>query len=187
MSTRCIPVPPQVSEIHVRVAREDEFTEVGALTLAGYDADGYLMTADGTYNQHYADWLADAAPRGRDSVLLVAASDTLLGTVTWCPPGSSAREMATTDRQGEFRTLSVAPDARRRGIARALVANCLDRASAAGLTEVLICSLSVMKPAHQLYGSLGFERRSELDWSPVDGLVLWAFSLDMSRHAAVVN
>ncbi len=33
---------------------------------------------------------------GRNSVLLVAAEgDELLGTATWCPPGSPDRELAT--------------------------------------------------------------------------------------------
>lgn len=172
-----------MSEITVRVAREHEYAAVGTLTVAGYDADGYLVKPDGTYDDRYASWLADAAARGRDSVLLVAVDgEDLLGTVTWCPPGSPARDVATLDRQGEFRTLSVAPGARRRGVGRALVVDCLDRARAAGLTEVLLSSLTEMKPAHGLYESFGFVRRPELDWSPVEGVQLWAFSLDMDAH-----
>ncbi|MEJ7635199.1 GNAT family N-acetyltransferase [Aeromicrobium sp.] len=149
----------------VRVALEDEYVAVGTLTVAGYDADG---------------WLADAAPRGRDSVLLVATEgDELLGTVTWCPPGAPTRELAVEDHQGEFRTLSVAPGARRRGVGRALVSSCLDRARALLLTEVLLCSLNDMTPAHRLYESFGFVRRPELDWSPFPGVSLWAFSLEL--------
>lgn len=169
-----------MSEFVVRLAREDEYDTVGALTVAGYDAEGYLVTPDGLYDHGYADWLADAAPRGRDSVLLVAADgDELLGTVTWCPPGSPARELATQDHQGEFRTLSVAPSTRRSGVGRALVADCLNRARATGLTQVLLCSLTEMTPAHRLYESFGFTRLPELDWFPKDDVHLWAFSLDL--------
>jgi ribosomal protein S18 acetylase RimI-like enzyme len=183
MSTRCTPATRPGSDIEVRIAREDEYAAVGALTVAGYDADGYLVTSDGRYDDDYAGWLADTAPRGRQSILLVAVEGhELLGTVTWCQPGSPDRQLAIADNQGEFRTLSVAPKGRRRGVGRALVVDCIDRARATGLTEVMLCSLSVMKPAHTLYESLGFVRRPELDWSPLPDVRLWAFSLDLVRN-----
>jgi ribosomal protein S18 acetylase RimI-like enzyme len=183
MSTLPTHAPRQGSDIEVRIAREDEYAAVGALTVAGYEADDYLLRSDGSYDDHYAAWLADAAPRGRNSVLLVAVEgDELLGTVTWCPPGSPDRQLALADNQGEFRTLSVAPAGRRRGVGRALVVECLDRARAARLTEVMLCSVSVMKPAHTLYESFGFVRRPELDWFPQPDVHLWAYSLDLVQN-----
>lgn len=173
---------PTVSELVVRLAREQEYGAIGDLTVAGYDAEGYLVKPDGSYDQRYADWLHDASARGRDGDLLVAVEgDTLLGTATWCPPGSPYRELATRDDQGEFRTLSVAPEARGRGVGRALVADCLRRGRELGLTEMLLCSLTAMGPAHRLYESFGFARRPELDWSPAEGVHLWAFSLALPR------
>lgn len=177
---RRIPVPPPGSEPVVRVAREDEYEAIGALTVAGYDADGHLTLADGTYDHGYADWLADAAARGRGDTLLVAAvGDDLLGTATWCPFGSASAQLALAPHQGEFRTLAVAPTGRGRGVGRALVEDCLRRARAAGLTEVLLCSLDEMHPAHRLYVALGFERRPDLDWSPEPGVHLWGFSITL--------
>jgi GNAT superfamily N-acetyltransferase len=175
---RPIPVPRPASDLVVRVAREDEYEAVGTLTVAGYEADGHLTRADGTYDRGYATWLADAAARGRDDVLLVAVDGgQLAGTVTWCPYGSASAQIAESPHQGEFRTLAVAPASRGRGVARALVEECLRRARESGLTEVLLCSLDVMLPAHRLYGSLGFVRRPELDWSPDPAVRLWTFSL----------
>lgn len=171
-------MPPPASDLVVRVARDDEHEAIGALTVAGYDADGYLVRPDGSYDHGYAGWLADAATRGRGDVLLVAAlGDDLVGTVTWCPFGSASAQLALAPHQGEFRTLSVDPAGRGRGVGRALVQACLDRAQAAGLTEVLLCSLVEMRPAHRLYAALGFVRRPELDWSPEPGVELLAFSL----------
>ncbi|MET0928833.1 MAG: GNAT family N-acetyltransferase [Aeromicrobium sp.] len=173
-------MPPPASELVVRLAREDEYEAIGALTVAGYDADGYLLYPDGSYDHTYAAWLADAAARGRDDVLIVATlGDELVGTVTWCPFGSASAQLAHAPHQGEFRTLSIVPTARGRGIGRALVTECLDRARAQGLTEVLLCSLVEMAPAHRLYAALGFVRRPELDWSPETGVDLRAFSLDI--------
>ncbi|AXT85596.1 GNAT family N-acetyltransferase [Aeromicrobium sp. A1-2] len=162
----------------VRPARADEHVAVGELTVAGYDADGYLTLPDGTFDHEYGGWLVDAAPRGQADGLLVAVEeDELLGTVTWCPYGSPFAQLATEPNQGELRTLSVAPHARRLGVGRALVAACLDRARAEDLTEVVLCSLREMLPAHRLYESFGFTRRPELDLEPLPGVDLWAFSL----------
>lgn len=179
-STRCTRETPTVSDVVVRVAREDEYDAVGALTVAGYDADDYLTFPDGTYDHDYARFLAETAQRGRDSVLLVAVDgDQLLGTVTWCPAGSPAREVSTSDTQGEFRTLSVAQEVRGRGVGRALVSECIERARASGMNEVMLSTLPEMAPAHRLYESFGFKRRPDLDWHPGPGLILWVFSLGL--------
>lgn len=169
----------------VRPARPQELDAVGALTVAGYDAGGHLTLPDGTHDHDYATWLGDATARALAGGLLVAvAGDELLGTTTWCPPGSPHRDLATRANQGEFRTLSVSPAARRRGVGRALVEECLRLARADGLTEVLLCSLPEMVPAHRLYRSMGFLRRRDLDWSPVPGVSLWGFSIDLDPIAS---
>ncbi|MGA8852225.1 MAG: GNAT family N-acetyltransferase [Aeromicrobium sp.] len=180
-------MPPPVSDaISIRPARPDEYQAVGELTVAAYDADGHLIRSDGEPDTYYAGWLRDAAPRGAGGGLLVAADHSgLLGTVTWCPPGSPFREVATDERQGEFRTLSVAPGARGRGIGQALVAACIDRARDLGLTEVVLCSLPEMVPAHRLYASFGFARRPDLDWSPFDGVTLWGFWMPLQRAGSL--
>jgi ribosomal protein S18 acetylase RimI-like enzyme len=150
------------------------------LTVAGYDADGYLTYPDGSYDDGYAGWLADAASRGRADVLAVATIDEqIVGTVTWCPYGSPSAQLALAPHQGEFRTLSVDPGTRGRGVGRALVEWCLERARTSGLTEVVLCSLDEMAPAHRLYLSMGFRRRPELDWSPEPAVRLLAFSLSL--------
>ncbi|WP_456696501.1 GNAT family N-acetyltransferase [Aeromicrobium sp. P5_D10] len=168
------------SGIQIRSAQDAEFLAVGELTVAGYDANGYLVRPDGAYDEEYATWLADVRGRAAGSTVLVAAEHgALLGTVTWCPHGSPSAQMAHAPHQGELRTLSVAPLARRRGIARLLVSACLDQARDSGLSEVLLCSLPEMTAAHGLYVSEGFARRPDLDWSPVPGVALWGFSREI--------
>lgn len=166
----------------IRPARPEEYAAVGRLTADGYSADGLLTRPDGTADD-YGDRLADAASRAAGGGLLVATDPdgTLLGTVTWCPPGSAMRELSTRDDQGEFRMLSVAAAARRRGVARALVIECLERARVQQLREVLLCSMDLMTKAHALYTSLGFRRAPELDWKPVPSVQLWAFRLTLDE------
>jgi GNAT superfamily N-acetyltransferase len=156
--------------IELRPAREDEYAAVGELTVDGYVHDGFLGRDD-----DYAEHLADAAQRATQAELIVAVSDDeLLGTVTFCPPGSPLRELSR-DGEAEFRMLAVSPTARGRGVGRALVEKCFDRARELGLQEMVICSMTRMSAAHRLYAAMSFERDPSLDWDPVPGVRLLAF------------
>ncbi|MGH3424419.1 MAG: GNAT family N-acetyltransferase [Nocardioidaceae bacterium] len=163
--------------MEIRYAHPDETTAVGALTEAGYRADGFL-DGKGGVEDDYGDTLRNAADRAQNAELLVMADGpSLLGTVTWCPVGSPYRELATRDDQGEFRMLAVAPTARRRGVGRLLVQWCIERANADSLREIVMCSMTEMTSAHALYSGLGFGRAPELDWRPVPHVLLLGFRL----------
>jgi GNAT superfamily N-acetyltransferase len=164
----------------VRVAEPAEYADAGRITADGYRADDLLRRTDGLIDFDYQAQLTDASRRAREAELLVAVDDgQVLGTVTWCPPSSPWRELATRPDQAEFRMLSVAAAGRRRGVARALVNACLDRARAQGMHEVLISSLPQMTAAHALYREFGFERAPELDHSPKPDVHLWALRLNL--------
>lgn len=158
----------------IRLARPEEYDEIGEITLAAYDADGFVPAGS-----DYAQTLRDATSRAEKAELWVAADQAgrLLGTVTFCGPGSPYREVAADD-QGEFRMLAVSPVARGAGIGTALTRHCLDRSRELGYRGVAMCSASYMLAAHRMYARLGFVRRPELDWSPVPSVVLLGFALD---------
>ena len=162
----------------VRVAEPSEYAAAGRITADGYHADDLLRRTDGLIDFGYEAELKDASRRAREAELLVAVDDgKVLGTVTWCPPSSPWRELSTRPDQAEFRMLSVAAAGRRRGVGRALVNACLDRARAHGMREVLISSLPQMTAAHALYREFGFVRAPELDHSPKPDVHLWALRL----------
>jgi ribosomal protein S18 acetylase RimI-like enzyme len=79
--------------------------------------------------------------------------------------------------------LSVATDERGHGVGRALVQACLERARAAGMTEVLLASLPSMSSAQRLYRRFGFERAPELDFEPTPQVWLWGFRLSLTVPA----
>ncbi|MGA9748659.1 MAG: GNAT family N-acetyltransferase [Nocardioides sp.] len=163
--------------ITVRPARAEELGEVGELTVAAYDADGYLVPDD-----PYVPRLRDAAARAREAEVYVATladlPGRLAGTVTFCPEGTPWGEIAGPG-EGEFRMLGVAPEARRRGVAEALVGACLERSRELGYTAVVLSSLPEQQAAHRVYGRFGFRRTPDLDWSPLPGVGLIAFRLDL--------
>jgi ribosomal protein S18 acetylase RimI-like enzyme len=163
----------QVS-VEIRLARPSEYAEIGEITVAAYHFDGHLEG-----DTDYADELRDAAGRAAEAELWVAVDDgDLLGTVTYCPPGSPYRELSDDD-EGEFRMLAVNPAHRRRGAARALVEHCIQRSRDAGHRRVVMCSLPTMTAAHRLYEDLGFVRAPELDMRPVPHILLIGFTLDL--------
>jgi ribosomal protein S18 acetylase RimI-like enzyme len=173
------PAPEAI--VLVRRAEPAELTAVGELAVTAYRADGLISRADRP-EDHYAPILRDAATRDVEAEVWVAVDGAaqVLGTVTWCPPGSSWREVAKSSDEGEFRMLAVAPVSRRRGVARALVEACLARARADGMHAVVLSSLPEMTAAHRLYRELGFVRTPELDHRPIPAVHLWTFRLDLA-------
>jgi ribosomal protein S18 acetylase RimI-like enzyme len=161
----------------IRRARPDELEEVGRTTVAAYAA--YL---DETPESDYVTHLRDAARRDREAELWVAVDGdgTLLGSVTSCPEDSPWRELSQPG-EGEFRMLAVDPAAQGRGVGKALVTHVVDRFRAQGSRAVVICSMTSMEAAHRVYLRLGFTRDPALDWSPVPGVDLVAFRLDLEE------
>ncbi|HEX6487006.1 MAG TPA: GNAT family N-acetyltransferase [Nocardioidaceae bacterium] len=161
----------------IRPAHHEELPAVGALTLDAYAADGFVR-ADGPY----AEELRDAAGRAREAELYVAVDEEgrLLGTVTYCPVGSEYQEVASGPAEGEFRMLAVARDARRRGVAEALVRMCVERSEELGYDAVVLSSMRNQEQAQRLYTRLGFRRTPERDWRPRPEIELLAFRLDLN-------
>jgi ribosomal protein S18 acetylase RimI-like enzyme len=156
----------------IRLALPSEYDAVGELTVEAYSADGFVRG-------EYAMTLRAAADRAAKAELWVAmAGEDLLGTVTYCPVGSVYREIGRDD-EGEFRMLAVSSKARGLGIGTALVDCCIDRARAAGHERMVMSSATYMTTAHRIYERLGFTRLPSRDWSPIPGIDLWAFALDL--------
>jgi ribosomal protein S18 acetylase RimI-like enzyme len=158
----------------IRLARTTEYDEVGELTAEAYAVDGFIPAGS-----DYGLTLRNAADRAAKAELWVAADGTdLLGTVTFCVPGSVYGEIAQAG-EGEFRMLGVSDKARGRGIGTALSVHCVDRSRELGFHRVVLSSARAMTTAHRLYERLGFTRLPDRDWSPRPGVDLYAFSLDL--------
>lgn len=145
---------------------------MGELTVEAYSRDGFVKG-------EYAMTLRAAADRAAKAELWVAAdSSGLLGTVTYCPVGSVYREIGRDD-EGEFRMLGVAGRARGLGIGTALTERCIARTRELGQQRIVMSSADYMTSAHRIYERLGFVRLPERDWSPIPGVELYAFALDL--------
>jgi ribosomal protein S18 acetylase RimI-like enzyme len=154
-------------------ARPEDYARIAELTVGVY-VDGGLAS-DG-----YTPELADVAGRADRAELLVVrdAEGRIVGSVALVLEGDFG-EVTTSDDEAAFRMLVVDPSARGQGIGELLVNTCLDRARAAGKRRMVLSTGPRMTAAHRLYERLGFTRLPERDWSPVPGIDLRVYSLDL--------
>ena len=161
--------------MRLRRARSDDLAAIGEVTVSAYeeyaenDVDDYVL------------FLRDAARRDREAELWVATpddSEEILGTVSICPEGSAWREVAEPG-EGEFRVLAVKPEARGRGVGAALLGLVVDRFRGEGAPRIVMSTQPGMAAAQHLYQRAGFVRDPERDWSPVPGVDLITYCLDL--------
>jgi ribosomal protein S18 acetylase RimI-like enzyme len=60
---------------------------------------------------------------------------------------------------------------------------CLDRARELGLTRVVMSTQAGMVHAHRIYERLGFIRTPERDWSPVPGIDLMTYAVELTTES----
>jgi GNAT superfamily N-acetyltransferase len=157
--------------IEVRPATPDEFEEAGRVT-----ADAYREFADSDSWDRYLGKIADVGSRAQLAPVLVALEDAMvLGTLTLeldrriddddppLPPG-----------EAHIRMLGVAPAARGRGVARALIDAAFDLARDAGRTRISLHTTQRMRAAQAMYEALGFERLPDRVFP--DGFVLLSYA-----------
>jgi ribosomal protein S18 acetylase RimI-like enzyme len=150
----------------VRGVRPQEHGEAGRVTADSYrefippdeereDWLGYLTT------------LADVAGRVDRTHVLVAAEEgtgRILGCVTIEEDGVIGDDdEALEPGASHIRMLGVDPAARGRGVGRALMQACIERARARGKRFVTLRTTRLMTAAQALYASMGFEPDPEHD------------------------
>jgi ribosomal protein S18 acetylase RimI-like enzyme len=165
--------------ISVRPATVDDYAAVGDICVDAYRDDGQLDGPGSGYEQS----LRDVVTRAADAEVMVAvdsATGDLVGSVTFAMPDSSYAELSR-DGEAEFRMLAVSPKAQGRGVGKALVHACVERAKALNLSALVICFRDSNDRALRMYQGLGFQRVPDLDWSPMPDVHLLGLRLDLSR------
>ncbi|HEY6481270.1 MAG TPA: GNAT family N-acetyltransferase [Streptosporangiaceae bacterium] len=183
----------------IREARPGELAAVGDLRVAAYEAGGFL-------NPGYAPQLRALGTQGDGTVLVaIAADDPPAGAATATGPagavtgasadgGDGAGKIAGTimlvtwpragelvggPDEAEIRALAVAPGVQQGGVGTGLLRTALNWAELAGARRVVLSTLPAMRAAHRLYERNGFRRLPDRDWSPVPGVQLLAYVLEL--------
>lgn len=161
----------------IRTARDDERPAITALTLRAYREYATIMDPLAWGGLDVA--VRTALDSDERAERIVAESDgQIVGSVFLYPPASRAYDFADAGAEGpELRLLAVAPEWRGRGIARALVVECIRRARAMGAGELGLHTSRSMVAAIELYRHMGFVRAPERDFRPPGAEVVEGYRL----------
>lgn len=160
----------------IRRAEPLDLETVGRLTLRAYVDGGHLHPASA-----YGSTLVNARARSEAAELWVAvgsADGTVLGTVTLAAPGSSFNEVSEPG-EAEVRMLAVSPESQGGGVGEALMRQCVVRARELGLRALALSTQPGMHAAHRIYERMGFVRTPDRDWSPLPGVDLITYRLEL--------
>ncbi|MGJ5641132.1 GNAT family N-acetyltransferase [Formosa sp. S-31] len=158
--------PPQ---IYLRNALKQEYLAVGQLLVQVYSQlEGFPKPDEQPEYYKLLLHVGDLT-QNPDTALIVAVNENndILGAVVYFGQmayyGSGGT--ATQEKQSAgFRLLAVHPEARGLGIGKALTLECLKRARASHLKQLIIHTTMAMKPAWNMYENLGFKRSENLDF-----------------------
>lgn len=161
-----------MSQLEIREARPDEFEEAGRATIAAY---AEFFAPDGADEDlEYLRAVGDVRGRAARTTILVAIDEgRIVGCVTLELDGRTDDEGPLPPEHAHIRMLGVVPDARGRGIGRALMESCERRAREAGKTVMTLHTTHLMETAQEMYRSMGYERTD--DWVLPDGFVLLGY------------
>lgn len=121
--------------------------------------------------------LSNADENNGVEILVAESEGEIIGSVALFPAKLDAYNgVAAVVDYPEIRMLTVLPKARNRGVASALIMECIARSKKKKAAFVGLHTGEFMKKAIDLYEKIGFERVPELDFIPAaDGIVVKAY------------
>ncbi|HEY8341112.1 MAG TPA: GNAT family N-acetyltransferase [Egibacteraceae bacterium] len=159
--------------LQIRDARDDELDIVASLSVDAYAEYAARMSPDAWSS--FAQDIANVRGRLPDADLLVAELDgKLVGAVTMFTDWRGAQ----ADSVG-VRLLAVIPEARGKGIGRALMEEVIARARARDKRRVVLTIAPEMESVKELSEELGFEREPDLDHVPAPGVRSEGYALSL--------
>jgi ribosomal protein S18 acetylase RimI-like enzyme len=172
-------------DIEIHPARESEYSAAGEATARAYRQ----FAAPGSEGwEAYLARIADVADRAQRTTVLVASVDGVIAgsaTLELDARSSAAPTQPLSPDEAHLRMLGVDPRYRHRGIARSLVAACIDVARQRGKRRLTLDTAPVMTAAQRLYVSMGFASSGER--ITPDGMSLLGYSLDLGPEPAATG
>lgn len=152
----------------IRQAAPGDFQELGRLMVDAYAAlEGFVTPEQAPEYYAMLANIGDMTRKPRTELWVAAGQGRLLGGVVFFPDMAQYGSGGTATQEKNacgFRLLAVAPGARGRGVGRALMEACIDRAVALGHRQMIIHTTDAMRTAWDMYLRRGFQRSEDLDF-----------------------
>jgi ribosomal protein S18 acetylase RimI-like enzyme len=167
--------------VQIRDAVAREKPKIVALTLAAYHEYSAAMSkvVFGEYMENIERTLTDD-DRARILVIEDDGAEIVASTMLY-PSGLRVYQLLPeVSAYPEVRLLAVAPHARRRGLGKALMNECIARVRNEGASGITLHTSHLMQGAMALYLAMGFERYPEIDFYPEPDLCVQGYLLGFS-------
>ena len=162
----------------IRPATAHDFSTIASLNVDAYREFAAHMATEHWHGMEMS--LRAVEARAQHTQFLVVRDGTaIVGSVGYCPAGRGNPEIFPPDWAAVL-LLAVAPTHRRHGLARGLVAACIECARHDSAQTIGLFTSELMTAAQQLYESFGFRRESELPTRL--GLRYWRYRLQLTGN-----
>jgi predicted N-acetyltransferase YhbS len=170
-------------ELHLRTASPADRPVITALTMRAYGEYARVMTPGAWAALEQA--LRDSLTHDANVTRIVAERDgRIVGSVALYHPGAGQYTgLDSAAEWPEVRLVAVDPSVRGRGVARALVLECVRRTRATGATTLGLHTSRSMHTARRLYERLGFVRDPEHDFQPPGAELVEGYLLRLNDPA----
>jgi ribosomal protein S18 acetylase RimI-like enzyme len=166
----------------IRDAVKDEFAFIREQRVDAYRQ--YAEVLPGGHWKALKQAISSEADTQSGVELIVADVDgSIAGSVALFPAKTDAYEGYLDELDyPEIRMLAVSSQHRGKGIASALVSECIQRSEVKGFRSIGLHTGEFMKPAMKLYDKMGFKRIPEYDFQPADdGITVKAYRLQLGN------
>lgn len=168
-------------ELTIRDAEHADRDAILAATLAAFEQYGAIMPEHwDLYRDNIVATLADPGPAEQ---IVAEVNGQIAGAVLLYPAGFQEPVVDGLSEPNPWpvvRLLAVPPAFRGRGIARALMGECVRRAALCGSAAIMLHSSGVMEAALGLYLRMGFVRDSGLDLRVAPDVIIDGYRLDLT-------
>jgi pimeloyl-ACP methyl ester carboxylesterase/GNAT superfamily N-acetyltransferase len=182
LDARAMALAGGAAPLVIREARSDEYEAIGRMMVAVYSSlDGFPSPRTQPEYYELLERIGEQTAKPGAKLLVALEKERIAGAVVFYADmgayGSGGTAAAEKDAAG-FRFLAADPEARGRGVAKALVEHCIEAARAAGRRRLVIHSTAAMKAARAIYMARGFKSAPDLDF--VQGsMPVYGFRLEL--------